>query len=123
MEFIEFITILNDNAWNNYQKLSNKYPKDFNGYLELLRNVYYCQIPIKDRYGANVIYQKDRTHITDKVLRNILNTQTTTSALQYLKKKSYRLQQLKTLTSKGIAFEKYFRVRTPVTKPRKGSKD
>ena len=72
MEFIEFITILNDNAWNNYQKLSTKYPKNFNGYLELLRNVYYCQIPIKDRYGANVIYQKDRTHITDKVLRKYL---------------------------------------------------
>ena len=64
MEIQKFIEISKDKHIDDYQKMDNKYKKDFKEYLNILKAFYYKQLPLKDFKGNKLVYTDLNGHFS-----------------------------------------------------------
>jgi len=59
MDIKTYVQILHDKSFFDFDKIKHKYRNDFNEFLNLLKEISYKELPIKDFKGKNTVYLKN----------------------------------------------------------------
>ncbi len=75
MDINTFTKIFRDKHFVDYQKLKYKYDKDFDMFLQTLKNLFYKNIPLNDFDGNNMVYIQNYNQVNQNVIKFLLHPQ------------------------------------------------
>lgn len=76
MDITIFTQMLRDKHFVDYKKMSYKYPKDFDDFLDNLKSLYYKSLPLLDSEGNNLVFVDGIAKLNQNSLKLLLKSQT-----------------------------------------------